>query len=232
SLRGHGEPAHPQKLERRVAGLKTEWWIYLWGIVGVAVVAGLVQAQDMVGWLLGLSGLVVVVYLLFTAVARLDKIQRDRIFAAMFLIGLQPLFWALFEQAGSSLNVYTREQVDRVVFGWEVPASMFQSINAFYIITLGPLFAWLWLWLSRRGWEPSTPVKFGLGLVQLGAGFLVLVAGAASVATGSLTPLVFIFLIYMLHTMGELCLSPVGLSAMTKLAPATMVSLMMGTWFL
>ncbi len=232
SLRGHGEPAHPQKLERRVAGLKTEWWIYLWGIVGVAVVAGLVQAQDMVGWLLGLSGLVVVVYLLFTAVARLDKIQRDRIFAAMFLIGLQPLFWALFEQAGSSLNVYTREQVDRVVFGWEVPASMFQSINAFYIITLGPIFAWLWLWLSRRGWEPSTPVKFGLGLVQLGAGFLVLVAGAASVATGSLTPLVFIFLIYMLHTMGELCLSPVGLSAMTKLAPASMISLLMGTWFL
>jgi len=232
TLLGHGEPAHPQRLQRRVAGLKTEWWIYVWGIIGVGVVAMLVQYQGMVGWLLGLSGLCVVVYLLGTAVMRLERVHRQRIFAAMILIGLQPLFWALFEQAGSSLNVYTKEQVDRVVFGWEIPASMFQSINAFYIITLGPVFAWLWVFLARRGWEPSTPAKFGLGLIQVGAGFLVLVAGAASVATGSLTPLVFIFLIYMLHTMGELCLSPVGLSAMTKLAPATMVSLMMGTWFL
>lgn len=232
SLLGHGEPTSLQRLQKRIAGISTEWWIYLWGVVGVAVVALLIQYQGMVGWLLGLCSLVVVSYLLYTAVVKLDKVQRDRILAAMFLIALQPLFWALFEQAGSSLNVYTKEAVDRVVFGWEVPASMFQSTNSFFIITLGPIFAWLWLWLSRRGLEPSTPAKFGLGLIQVGLGFLVLVAGVASVAVGNPTPLVFIILLYMLHTMGELCLSPVGLSAMTKLSPAHMVSLLMGTWFL
>jgi POT family proton-dependent oligopeptide transporter len=112
-----------------------------------------------------------------------------------------------------------------------VPASLFQSINPIYIILLAPLFAWLWTGLARRGLEPSTPAKFGLGLVQLGAGFLVLVAGAMSVGIGNPTPVIFIFLIYLLHTTGELCLSPVGLSAMNRLAPRHMASLIMGAWF-
>ena len=232
SLLGRGEAPDAAALKRSVMGIPLEWMIYLTGLVGVAVVWALIQYQDVVGWLLAIFGGVVVVYLLFTAVAKLDRIDRDRIFAALFLIALQPLFWALFEQAGSSLNVYTDEQVDRELFGWVVPAAMFQSINAIYIVMLGPVFAGLWLWLARRGIEPSTPAKFGLGLVQLGAGFLVLVAGAAAAGTGNLTPVIFIFLIYLLHTTGELCLSPVGLSAMTKLAPARMVGLMMGTWFL
>ncbi|PKP64859.1 MAG: MFS transporter [Alphaproteobacteria bacterium HGW-Alphaproteobacteria-7] len=154
--------------------------------------------------------------------------DRDRIFAAMFLILGSILFWALFEQAGSSLNLFTDRHVDRSMLGFEVKASMFQSINAIYIVLLAPLFAWLWTALGRRGLEPSTPAKFGLALMQLGAGFLVLVAGAA---TGNMTPVIFIFLIYLLHTTGELCLSPVGLSAMNRLAPAHMASLIMGTWF-
>ena len=154
--------------------------------------------------------------------------ERDRIFAAMFLILGSVLFWALFEQAGSSLNLYTDRHVDRTIFGLEVPASVFQSVNAIYIVLLAPLFATLWTWLGRKGLEPSAPAKFGLALMQLGAGFLVLVAGAA---TGDLTPVLFIFLIYLLHTTGELCLSPVGLSAMNRLAPAHMASLIMGTWF-
>ena len=154
--------------------------------------------------------------------------DRDRIFAAMFLIIGSILFWALFEQAGSSLNLFTDRHVDRTIFGLDVPASMFQSINAIYIVLFAPFFAWLWTALGRRGLEPSTPAKFGLALLQLGAGFLVLVAGAA---TGNMTPVIFIFLIYLLHTTGELCLSPVGLSAMNRLAPAHMASLIMGTWF-
>jgi POT family proton-dependent oligopeptide transporter len=142
----------------------------------------------------------------------------------MFLIIGSILFWALFEQAGSSLNLYTDRYVDRA----GVPASVFQSVNAMYIVLLAPLFATLWTWLGRRGLEPSAPAKFGLALMQLGAGFLVLVAGAA---TGNMTPVLFIFLIYLLHTTGELCLSPVGLSAMNRLAPAHMASLIMGSWF-
>ncbi len=156
--------------------------------------------------------------------------DRDRIFAAMFLIIGSILFWALFEQAGSSLNLLTDRHVDREVMGWNIPASMFQSLNAIYIVLLAPIFAWLWTSLGRRGMEPSTPAKFGLAVIQLGAGFLVLVAGSAG-GNEVLIPLVFIFLIYLLHTTGELCLSPVGLSAMNRLAPAHMASLIMGTWF-
>ncbi len=155
--------------------------------------------------------------------------DRDRIFAAMFLILGSILFWALFEQAGSSLNLLTDRHVDRDFLGWNIPASMFQSLNAIYIVLLAPLFAWLWTSLGRRGLEPSTPAKFGLAVIQLGAGFLVLVAGGSG--DGALIPLLFIFLIYLLHTTGELCLSPVGLSAMNRLAPAHMASLIMGTWF-
>ncbi|HEX8363650.1 MAG TPA: peptide MFS transporter [Allosphingosinicella sp.] len=230
TLMGRGEAPDTAALRRPVMGIPMEWMVYLSGIAGVVIVWFLVQYQDVVGWLLGLCGLAVIVYFLYEAVLKLDRISRDRIFAALFLIALQPLFWALFEQAGSSLNVFTNEHVDRHILGWEVPASMFQSINAIYIVLLGPVFAYLWLWLARRNMEPSTPAKFGLGLIQLGLGFLVLVLGAAS--GSALTSVIFIFLIYLLHTTGELCLSPVGLSAMTKLAPSRMVGLMMGTWFL
>ncbi len=159
------------------------------------------------------------------------KEDRDRIFAALFLLALNPLFWGLFEQAGSSLNVYADEQVNRVILGWEVPASLFQSVNSIFIILLAPLFAVLWTWLDSRRLEPSTPAKFGIGLVLTGIGFLVLVGGA--LASGdALTPVIFIFLVYLFHTLGELAFSPVGLSAMTRLSLPNMVGLMMGTWFL
>ena len=230
ALQGRGEAPDPVALVRRIMGVKLEHWIYFWGLVGVVVVWFLIQYQHVVGWLLGACALAVVGFFLYEAVWKLDRIARHRILAALFLIALQPLFWALFEQAGSSLNVYTDRSVDRNMLGWEVPAGMFQSINAIYIITLGPFFAALWLWLARRGMEPSTPAKFGLGLIQLGLGFFVLVWGAN--ASDGLTPVIFIFLIYLLHTTGELCLSPVGLSAMTKLAPSRLVGLVMGSWFL
>ena len=159
--------------------------------------------------------------------------DRDRIFAAMFLIIGSILFWALFEQAGSSLNLMTDRYVDREIgfLGWTIPASMFQSLNAIYIVLLAPFFAWLWTSMGRRGIEPSTPAKFGMAVIQLGAGFLILVAGGSGGGNDALIPLVFIFLIYLLHTTGELCLSPVGLSAMNRLAPSHMASLIMGTWF-
>ena len=180
--------------------------------------------------MLGVAGAALVAYVLFTAVVKLPPQDRDRIFAAMTLIFGSILFWALFEQAGSSLNLFTDRHVDRNILGMEAKASMFQSINAIYIVLLGPLFAALWVWMGRKGIEPSAPAKFGLGVIQLGLGFLVLVAGAAA-GDGAMVPVIFIFLIYLLHTTGELCLSPVGLSAMNRLAPAHMASLIMGTWF-
>ncbi|WP_296718975.1 peptide MFS transporter [Erythrobacter sp.] len=219
-LLGRGEP--PKALAKR-----TEWSMYAIGVALVGLCWVLIQYQSLVGWLLGGFGGLLVAYVLFTAVVKLDPEDRDRIFAALFLIVTSIVFWALFEQAGSSLNLFTDRHVDR----GGVPASVFQSINAIYIILLAPIFATLWTVLGRKGLEPSSPLKFGLGVVQVGLGFLVLVWGANSVGVDVAVPVVFIFLIYLLHTTGELCLSPVGLSAMNRLAPAHMASLIMGTWF-
>jgi POT family proton-dependent oligopeptide transporter len=230
-LLGRGEPSDPVKLASSVGGIKLEWLIYIVGLAAVAVCWWLVQNQAIVGTLLGVAGAALVAYVLFTAVVKLPPQDRDRIFAAMTLIFGSILFWALFEQAGSSLNLFTDRHVDRNILGIEAKASMFQSINAIYIVLLGPIFAALWVWMGRKGIEPSAPAKFGLGVVQLGLGFLVLVAGAAAAGNSAAVPVIFIFLIYLLHTTGELCLSPVGLSAMNRLAPAHMASLIMGTWF-
>ncbi len=230
-LLGKGEAPDAAALARPVAGIKFEWLIYLVGIAAVVGIWQLIQYQALIGWLLMVAGVILVGYVLLTAVTRLDREARDRIFAAMFLILGSILFWALFEQAGSSLNLFTDRSVDRNLLGWDVPASMFQSINAIYIVLLAPLFAALWTFLGRRGLEPSTPAKFGLAMLQLGLGFLVLVWGSQAAGMENLTPVIFIFLIYLLHTTGELCLSPVGLSAMNRLAPVHMASLIMGTWF-
>lgn len=230
-LKGAGESPDIDLLKRkRFAGLSTEWLIYIGTALMTLFVWYVVRDQGTVGILLYTAMAVTYAYILGRSVLTLEPHARDRIFAALFLITVQVLFWALFEQAGSSLNVYTDEQVDRTLFGQEVPASVFQSLNAMYIIFLGPIFAAAWIWLGKRGMEPSAPQKFGLGVMQLGLGFLVLVWGA-NLGAG-LTPVMFIFLIYLLHTTGELCLSPVGLSAMTRLSTSKMVGLIMGAWFL
>jgi len=226
-LEGKGESAVPEQLAAPFMGMKFEWVLYLVGLLAVAVTWWLVQNQAIVGSILGVFGALLVIYVVWTAVTKLEPHDRDRIFAAMFLIFGSILFWALFEQAGSSLNLFTDRYVDRA----GVEASIFQSINPIYIILLAPLFATLWTWLGRKGLEPSAPAKFGLAMVQLGAGFLVLVFGARAVGMEAMTPVIFIFLIYLLHTTGELCLSPVGLSAMNRLAPTHLASLIMGTWF-
>ncbi|HUE78003.1 MAG TPA: peptide MFS transporter [Sphingomicrobium sp.] len=226
-LQGRGESSTPERLNTRVAGMKFEWLLYLIGVAAVGLIWVLIQYQDLVGGLLGVFGLLLVGYVVYYAVTKLPSEDRDRIFAAMFLIIGSILFWALFEQAGSSINLYTDRYADR----GGVPAAIFQSINPIYIILLAPLFAYLWTWLGRHGKEPSAPAKFGLAMIQLGFGFLVLVWGAQAVGLDVPTPVIFIFLLYLLHTTGELCLSPVGLSAMNRLAPAHMASLIMGTWF-
>jgi POT family proton-dependent oligopeptide transporter len=187
---------------------------------------GLIQYVDVVQTLLIVSGVALLAYVLFQAF-KLPKEPRERIFAILFLIALNPLFWGLFEQAGGSLNLYT----DRYVEIGGVPASVFQSINPIYIILFAPVFAALWQFLGKRGLEPSAPAKFALALFQVGLGFLVFVWGANTFGAAAMTPVLFVFLIYLLHTTGELCLSPVGLSAMNRLAPSFMASLIMGAWF-
>jgi len=225
-----GEPPVPAALAARTAiGLSIERTIYAGAVAAIALCWLLVRNEGAVGVLLILAAIVTVGFILLTAVRRLPRQERDRVFAALFLIALSPLFWALFEQAGSSLTLYTDERVDRTMLGWTIPASVFNSVNAFFIIALAPLFGALWIAMAKRGREPSAPFKFGIGLILVGAGFFALIAGAPA---AGLTPAVFVILLYMLHSMGELCFSPVGLSSMTRLSISSMTGLMMGTWFL
>ncbi|PHR61727.1 MAG: MFS transporter [Robiginitomaculum sp.] len=230
-LQGKGEPKDLAYLKEKIfLGLDREWLTYIATGFAVLLFWQLVRSQGTVNLLLVGFGALVVGYILYTSVLKLEAQERNRIFVALFLISVNVLFWGLFEQTGSSLTLYTEDSVDRVIFGQEIKTSIFQSINAIYIVLLGAPLAGMWAWLGRRGLEPSTPMKFALAVFQLGLGFLVLVWGAGN--GQNLTPVIFIFLIYLLHTTGELCMSPVGLSAMTRLAPTKMVGLMMGTWFL
>jgi POT family proton-dependent oligopeptide transporter len=162
--------------------------------------------------------------------AKWTPIERKRLIVVAVLFAAACVFWSVFEQAGSTMNLFAAEKTDNNIAGFDMPASWYQSINAMFIISLAPVFAWLWIKLGSR--EPSSPAKFVWGLVLVGFGFVVLGLGASIAESGSKVSPIWLLVTYLLHTMGELCLSPVGLSAMTKLAPARVAGLMMGVWFL
>ena len=228
-LEGLAEPPS-NKYMTKINGISYENWAYISGVVMVLVTWFLVQNSQLVGQLLGGFGIIFIGAWLLYALLKCAPEERDRLIVVGILILFSLIFWALFEQAGSSLNILTDRGVDRVIFGWEVPASMFQSLNAGFIFTIAPLFALLWIALAKRNMEPSTPIKFSIGIVLVGLGFLALVYGMNS-SEGLQTGVIWIVLIYLLHTLGELCLSPVGLSSVTKLSPQRIVGFMMGMWF-
>ena len=228
-LEGLAEPPSNKYLQK-MNGISYESWAYISGIFMVLVTWFLVQNSQLVGQLLGGFGAIFIGAWLLYALFRCAPDERDRLIGVGILILFSLIFWALFEQAGSSLNILTDRGVNRVIFGWEVPASMFQSLNAGFIFTIAPLFAMLWIALAKRNMEPSTPIKFSIGIIFVGLGFLALVYGMSS-SEGLQTGVFWIILIYLLHTLGELCLSPVGLSSVTKLSPQRIVGFMMGMWF-
>ena len=228
-LEGLAEPPSNKYLQK-MNGISYESWAYISGIFMVLVTWFLVQNSQLVGQLLGGFGAIFIGAWLLYALFRCAPDERDRLIVIGILILFSLIFWALFEQAGSSLNILTDRGVNRVIFGWEVPASMFQSLNAGFIFTIAPLFAMLWIALAKRNMEPSTPIKFSIGIIFVGLGFLALVYGMRS-SEGLQTGVFWIILIYLLHTLGELCLSPVGLSSVTKLSPQRIVGFMMGMWF-
>ncbi len=162
----------------------------------------------------------------------LDSREKKHMAALSILLLLQVLFWAGYEQAGSNFNLFAERYTQLSVFGFSFPASWFQSENSLLIILLTPFFAWLWVALGRRQMDPGTPLKFALGLIFMGLGFVVMTGAALIVATGTRVLPTWLALTYLLHTTGELCLSPVGLSATTKLAPRRYGGRLMGTWFL
>jgi POT family proton-dependent oligopeptide transporter len=233
-LEGHGEPPDPEALRRPVFGpLSTEHVIYLGGLAGVVVVWFLVQRSAAVGTLLALGSIISLGYIGWYMVAKCTKVERDRMMLALVLIAGAVVFFTLFEQAGSSLNLFADRNVQLPTDGfWNVTAAQTQSFNAGFILIFAPIFASLWAWLGQRNREPDPLLKFGLGLMQVGAGFLVLVWAAGFADATFRLPLMFLGLAYMFHTTGELFLSPVGLSEITKLSVPALLSTMMAIWFL
>ena len=163
---------------------------------------------------------------------RLSAEEKKHVGVIMILVACAAVFWSGFEQTGSSMNLFAERYTDRMVFGKEIPAGWFQSINATCILIFSPFLAALWVNLAKRNLNPSIPLKFALGLLQLGLGFLIMVFAAKLVVSGESVLPTWLATTYMLHTLGELCLSPVGLSAICKLAPKRFASQMMGIWFL
>ncbi|AWV98908.1 peptide MFS transporter [Arcticibacterium luteifluviistationis] len=171
----------------------------------------------------------------FIYIGFLDKsltiIERRRVGVLFILFVAIAIFWSGFEQAATTFTIFADRHTDRDLFGWDLPASWFQNANSFFILVFSAPFAALWIWLNKRNLNPNVPVKFGLGLIQLGLGFLVMYFAAQRILDGTLAGMGWLTFTYLLHSLGELCISPVGLSSYTKLAPKKYYSQMMGLWF-
>jgi POT family proton-dependent oligopeptide transporter len=186
--------------------------------------------SNSLGWVLMGISVVVFTWLIFSKTWTAE--ERKRSAAILVLFVASAIFWASFEQAGSSLSLFAERNTDRHVFGFEFPASWFQFVQPIFVVILAPVFAWLWLALNRRHREPSSPAKFSMGLLWAGLAIAIMVPAAMMSAHGALVSSWWLTGTYLLQTLGEMCLSPVGLSAMTKLAPARAAGFMMGIWFL
>ncbi|MEI9941799.1 MAG: peptide MFS transporter [Pseudomonadota bacterium] len=231
-LVGLAEPPARPGGRTAFAGLSLEAWVYLGTLPAVVVAWQLVQHGALVGSMLIVFGAAVFLGLCVYLLRLPEKIGRDRLGVALVLTLVSIVFWAFFEQTGTSMSLFTDRNVDRSLFGVLIPASQFQSVDSLFILLMAPVFSLLWLYLARRRLEPNTPLKFAFGILQLGLGFVALYIGAKiSRGTGSV-PMFWLILCYFLHATGELCLSPIGLSMITKLSPKGVTGILMGTWFL
>ncbi len=228
------EPPNPALLKQPLFfGLNREILVYAGAIVEVALAWQLVQQSVWVGRLLIATALIVLLGLVLYLFLGIDERKaRDRMGVALVLIVISMVFWSFFEQAGSSMNLFAERNVDRRVLGAMLPTEIFQAVNPVFILIFGLVFGWLWVWLARRSLEPSIPLKFGFGILQLGLGFGALYIGAVVSQSDGMVGIGWLVLGYLLHTTGELCVSPIGLSMITKLSPPKVVGVMMGTWFL
>jgi len=232
-LMGRAEPPAQARLRERAAlGLRRETVIYAAAALVVVAIWIILQHRQVVGPMLSAFGVIIALVILYYAFARCTPIERDRLLVCGVLILFTIGFWAFYEQMGSSLSLFADRLVDRVVFGHEIKASMLQSLPSVYVILLAPAFSALWIWLGRRRREPSTPVKFVLAIGSCGLAFLVLALGTRLVPPSGKVPLVWFALNFFFLVTGELCLSPVGMSMVTRLAPERIVGLMMGVFFL
>jgi POT family proton-dependent oligopeptide transporter len=233
-LEGKGEPVDPVALARPVVGpINTEWLIYIAALAGVGLIWVVVQSFAIVSVVLGVGALCVVGYLVWYMATKASKVERERLILAIVLILASVVFWALYEQGGSSLSLFAERNVNLHLYGDQTmkPAQA-QSFQSGWILVLAPVMAAIWTWLGRYGRDPNPVAKFGLGLLLIGASYYVIILGGQFAGPDFRSPLIFLAGAYLMQTTGEMCVSPVGLSQMTKLAPPLLISTLMATWFL
>jgi POT family proton-dependent oligopeptide transporter len=231
------DPGSPEALARQKSDALR--WLLIGGgaivLLGGAIAAGILpvtatQVSDAAGFLLLAIAVGFFGWVLLSG--GWTRVERNHLIVIVVLFLGYALFGSVFEQAGSTLNLFADRDTQTSVGGWEFPSSWFQSLNPLFVITFAPLFAWLWVRLGRRGKDLGAPAKFSIGLLLVGIGFLVLVPAAILTLDGTRVAPSWLVFTYLLHTWGELALSPVGLSAMSKLAPVRIGGLVMGVWFL
>lgn len=232
SLGKVGLPPVPERLSEKLAGfIRKDLAVYAATLLTVPVIIALFHRHEVMDAVMLILSVASLCYLLYEAF-RMPSAERNKLLAATVLISFSILFWAFYEQNAGALNLFAIRNVDMNVLGAELPAL---SVNNFippaWVIVLSSVFAWLWLWLSKRGWEPGTSVKFALSFVFVGVGFLTFFLGTEMAVSGKI-PLLMFAAGYFFIICGELCISPIGLSMVTKLSPQHMVGLIMGIWFL
>jgi POT family proton-dependent oligopeptide transporter len=227
------KPDSPESYARQRRQLTT--WLAVVGI-GIMLLAagaatGMVTAEGIANGLGVVLLLTTVAFFVWMfTVAKWTREERHRLVVVLVLFLAASVFWSVFEQAGSTLNLFADRVTRSAAFGYDFPPSWFQSLNSLFLILLAPVFAWIWIRMGKR--DPSSPAKFTFGLVCVALSFAILVIPGAAAQQGIRVSPLWLVATYLLHTIGELCLSPVGLSAMTRLAPARIVGLTMGAWFL
>ncbi len=235
SLKQVGLP--PNGDESKVSLVVKDWLDILYYSIGcILIVAGFIKLIDILSetvfdYLIWTVGGIGIIFLLSEIIkGTKGPTEWSRVGAILILAIFHVIFWSGFEQAGGTFNLFAQENTNRLVLGWEVPASWFQALNPIFIVTMGVPFSMLWIWLSKRNINPRTPYKFGFGLLLVGVGFLFMIVAQGNADQGAMVSPMWLIGVYFMHTAGELCISPVGLSLITKLAPQKIVSVMMGLW--
>ena len=227
-----GLPPSQEKLKaKNTVGLSNEIMVYVGSLAAIPLFILILNYYKIYSYIINPFGIIALIYVIYTA-SKLGKEAFLKLMVALVLIIFSSLFWSFYEQGGGSLNLFAERNVDMNLFGIQLSsAAVNNSITPLFVVLLTPFFVWLWISLSKRNKEPDSVIKFSLALLQLGFGFYVFVF-ASKFADNGIVSLFFFALGYFFMVTGELCLSPIGLSAITKLSPAKMVGLMMGMWFL
>ena len=231
-----------ESLAQKFCGLSKEIWIYALCVISTFGISLLVKHYEIMSYVIFPLSLAILGFI-FVIALRSEKVERDRLFVILILLLFITLFWTFFEQAGSSLTLYASENVNRNLFGSVIPASLFQSVNPMFILIFASPLSILWMQLAQRKKEPSTPIKFAMGILLLSIGFLLLglaprflsfetIAENNTMLKIAAVPAIFLVLSYMFQTLGELCLSPIGLSMVSRLAPPKIVGMVIGAWYL